>query len=190
MLSWIMQQPMVIIAIGLVVVAFLLYAWMQTSRRWLIYAAAGTALGVTGVVLAEQAIETDDEAIRRRVRQIAAAVEENDHTAVLGFIARDAEDCRKAAQFELPTYVFQDCTVASMKEITVDQDRTPKIAKAVILVWVYTTAPNFGFFEPIRGDRIIELKLREEGPKNWLITDYDHWDPRQHRFRRSSDPSE
>ncbi len=175
-MTWITQQPIVIILIGVLLVIGFLFIWSRTAKSWPLYA-AGVALLLTGVCVgAERYFESDDEVIRDTVLQLARAVRSNDVEAIVTHIAPQAQHCSKKVKEEMPGYVFKNCHVVQFNRLEVKPNTGRKTAQVEFAVIAFVTPHSFGFSEPTYARRTVELDLIEGADGQWLITDYTHWD--------------
>ena len=111
MMNLIFEQPFWIGFMGMVLTIVLLGVWAIAGKRDAGIAAL-VALGLTGILVAlGVAVETDREAIRRTIAEIAEDVESNDLNRVLSHVASSATSIRTEASTEFPRYRFDAVTV-------------------------------------------------------------------------------
>ncbi len=176
-MTWLLQEPLYIAILGVVAIAMLGFAWLQTRFQALLYATLA-AIVVTGLLLAvEHWVETDAERVEKTLHEIAAAVERNDLPAVMQFAASGAIDARSRLENEFPRYHFERVSIKHNLEVKIDYDRQPAEATATFNVVVVGTAKSLSgrFHVP----RFVEVKLVEENGQ-WRVSDYRHWSPQRH----------
>lgn len=176
-MTWLLQEPLYIAILGVVAVAMLGFAWLQTRVQALLYATLA-AVVVTGLLLAvEHWVETDQERVAKTLHEIAAAVERNDLQATLRYAASGADEARARVEAEFPRYHFERVSIKHNLEVKINYDRQPPEATATFNVVVVGTAKSLAgtFHVP----RFVEVKLVEQNG-HWRVSDYHHWQPQQY----------
>ena len=110
-MTWLVEEPLYIAILGVVMLAFLGYAWMQTGYRWLLHATLGIAALTVGLLLLEHLVETEPERIEATLRRIGRDVERNDLDAILSHVYSGASDTLALAKSEFPRYTFRDVNI-------------------------------------------------------------------------------
>ena len=95
MSNWFVEDSTPVLVWGAIFEAVLIFALVKTGRLWLLYAMAGLALVVGGIVWHEKHTITDAKQIRATLNEAAAAMERNDLPAVLRIHLADGD--RRAA---------------------------------------------------------------------------------------------
>jgi len=82
--DWLFEGRTSVYAILAALAVFLLLAWWQMRKRWLLYAVVATAVLVGVYALLDKAVETDREQIVRKLQEMVAAV--NAHNLGAAFV--------------------------------------------------------------------------------------------------------
>jgi hypothetical protein len=127
-MNWFVEQPLVIVFLGVGICLALGAAWSNTGRKELLYALGLVLLLTVAGVAVSNAVVTDREAIRTSVLQIAAAVQRNDRTELYKHIHSSASELKRKAEAELPNYQFTECRVTRFHKIDVDRSAEPHSA--------------------------------------------------------------
>ncbi len=177
-MTWIFDQPAWIIVMGVVVAAILGMLWANTGRNyWLILLGSVIALTV-GLLVAERLVETDQEALRRTVHEIADDVEKNDRTLLNKYIHSQATALQQKANSELPNYNFSECTVTKIYVVKVEGDQPPRKSSVEFMV---RAAGDFKLGADAFGGqniyRFVTLFFEQEADGKWRVVDYAHSEP-------------
>src|SRR5436853_6224903 len=125
-MSWLYEQPIVIVALGVALILALGGAWSASGRKELLYAiGAAFVLLVVGLIV-ENRVDTDREAIRTTVSQIARDVQRNDRRAVLAHIYSGSPQLRRQAETELSKYEFTELRITKIHLVDVDRQAEPQ----------------------------------------------------------------
>jgi hypothetical protein len=173
-MTWIVEEPLYIAILGVVTLAFLGFAWMQTGYRSLLHAAIGVAALTVGLLLLEHMVDTEPERIEETLRHIARDVERNDHDAIYAHIYSGAPETLAVARSEFPRYRFDRATIKHNVEITLDTQANPPLARASFHVGVDVQEVAAG--QVWRTSRYVEVTMRKEGGQ-WKISEYSHSEP-------------
>ena len=84
MFDWLFEGRTSVYAILAALAVFLLLAWWQMRKRWLLYGVVATAVLVGVYALLDKAVETDSEQIVRKLQEMVAAV--NAHNLDAAFV--------------------------------------------------------------------------------------------------------
>jgi hypothetical protein len=82
--DWLFEGRTSVYAILVALAVFLLLAWWQMRKRWLLYGVVATAVLVGVYALLDKAVETDREQIVRKLQEMVAAV--NAHNLDAAFV--------------------------------------------------------------------------------------------------------
>lgn len=175
-MNFIYEQPFWVGFLGSILALGLLVAWAYSARR---EAAIGAfvALALTGaLVTAGLAIETDREAVKRTLAQIAVDVESNDLSRVLSHISPQATSIRAEAQAEFPRYRFEAVEIKwQLLEIEIeDSPAGEKRAHATFNVVVTGDLRSAGVGSQTV-PRYVEVDFVKEG-EAWKVAGYAHDD--------------
>ena len=166
------EQPIflsiLLAALGL---AFL-YVWTRGAPK-ISGIIGGIALALIPLIwLVATAIETDDEAIRGMISQVAADVEANDFDSVYASIHESRPDIKRRAKSELPNYEFTRARVGTFRKVRVLEDRSPRQAVADLNAAVRVSVSSHGLKNQAVVRRL--LLLLEETDDGWKVIDYEH----------------
>jgi hypothetical protein len=177
-MTWLLEQPLVIILLGVGLILALGAAWSASGRQELLYAAgAALALLVAGLVI-ERVVVTDREAIRRTLQEIARDVKNNNHRALVQHIHASAAQLRQKADAELPNYRFTECRVTKIHKIEVDGSAEPHSAVVEFNIIAAGTFKVSGLGELSETvPRWVKLQMLREKDGRWTVADYEHDSP-------------
>lgn len=168
-----LESPWPAIALGLLTASLLAVAWYNTrdSRlRLAILAVCGVTLLL---VLVECLVVTDREAIAETLEQTAVALESNEISRVMAFLAPDADRIRADAQRYLPGVQISDANVGGDLEVTINRLINPPTARATFTGRISGANRNPAERAPYDNFvRRFTLTLRQDGHR-WLITGYE-----------------
>lgn len=167
-----LESPWTIAVSGLVVVVACVVVWIQTGHRVAVACAAlGSLITLLLLAICIQ-IETDREAIKRTINEVAEAIEQNDHARVFSYIHPGAGEGIARARAELPQYEFSDARVTRVKSISVNQETSPPTALAEfnVVVAVRRSGQN------VKVARFVKVYFMQENGR-WLVRDYEHFEP-------------
>jgi len=149
------------------------------KNRTLLATILATAVVLIGGVALERCIETDREALRRTLKEISAAIKDDDFAAVNTFIAPDAEKLRGLAaagmnQAKLSVVHFGNV------DIKVNDATVPTTAELRFIVTFRGRSKNNSFLwgDADYLDRFRFTAIFEKHDKRWLATDEILFDDR------------
>lgn len=165
-MSELMEQPVLIIAIGVVTVIIMISGLIKTGHKGLIFALIAAILLFGGLLAAERMIKTDREQIRETLLEAAAAVERNDVDGVLQFIHSSKKDVRSRVRTELPRRPITSVRITQIREIRIGEGNSKK-----------ATAEFFVRIEGTYGKtvRFATVDFRPENGQ-WKVFDFEHQD--------------
>ena len=169
-----MEQPLVIIAIGMLTMVILCGGLIKTGHRGLIVAILVALLLFGGLLTAERMIVTDREQLRDELRDIAQSVRQNDLDGILQHIHPKGERISNAARMYVGRFEFTAARVTKFHEFKINANRTPPQATVEFMARVEgrihgTAGPT----EPAVRYLIVEFEKKD---KRWLIYDYEDRD--------------
>jgi hypothetical protein len=183
-MTWLFEQPLIIVALGVTLILGLGAAWSASGRKELLYAVGATlALLVVGLVI-ERVVVTDREAIRQTLLEIASHVRNNDHAALRQRIHTSASDLKRKADSELPRYQFTECRITRIHKIDVDTSAAPHSAMVEFNIVASGTFKVEGAEVTDTVPRWVQLQLLREDDGRWTVSGYDHAAPQQMMFQR------
>lgn len=135
-MEWLAENFVTILVVGGLLTLVLGIAYSQTRHRGLLLGALGVGLLTLICLLWERATETPREAVRQTILDLAQALETNDLSQVLPFLASDAQALRQEAQQRLPLVEITEANVKSDLKVTfteTDQSAAEATFHAVIM---------------------------------------------------------
>lgn len=174
---WFLEQPLVVLFVGSVLVAVSAVAWVQTQHpRALQAAVLSLAALVAGLVL-ERWVVTPAEQVEASVYGVAQALESNDLPAVTAFLASSAEDLRQEVQTYLRLVTVNKISIKSNLKVTISGSSAATARfNAVATVSGRGGTPSD---QPVPRLLIVHFRL-EQG--QWRIVSYEAFDPRGEAF--------
>ncbi|HJS06447.1 MAG TPA: hypothetical protein VJ809_02275 [Pirellulales bacterium] len=154
-------------------------AWTASGRKELLYALGGVLLLAVVMLIVERIVETDTEAIRRTLGEIARDVQANDLERVLSHIAKGNPSLVQKAQNEMPHYDFTECRVTKIHKTDIDASAEPRSALVEFNVRFDGKFGEGGFEMRGPGVRWIELQMVRETDGQWRVQNYRHAPPQQ-----------
>jgi hypothetical protein len=173
-MTWIVEEPLYIAILGVVTLAFLGFAWMQTGYRALLNAAIGAAALTVGLLLLEYLVDTEPERIEATLHRIARDVERNDHEMIYSHVYSGAPETLAWAKQEFPRYRFERATIKRNLEIVLDMNANPPAAHASFNVRVDVTDVATGHLW--YGAAFVEVTMRKEGDR-WTVEECSYDEP-------------
>lgn len=170
-MSELMEQPVLIVAIGIVTVIIMISGLIKTGHKGLIFALIAAVLLFGGLLAAERLIKTDREQIRETLIDAAAAVERNDVDGVLQLIHSSKTDFQSRVRSQLPRYSIDRVRITQIREIKIDEGASKK-----------ATAKFFVRVDSAHGNtvRFATVDFRPERGQ-WKMFDFEHKDFREGR---------
>ena len=178
MLEILFEHPVIVGAIGALTVAVAIFLWIQTAKSAALWTASGLLLATILAVWLSVSITTDRERLTQVLYDCASALQENDIDGVCSFIHPNAASGVQHARSELPRYEFSAARVTRIKDISVNDDTTPRTAIAQFNVYVEVNAMGQKFKVP----RFVKVYFMLHNDE-WRVHEYEHFDP-QEGFRR------
>ena len=172
-MTWITENPIPLFILGLIAQIILGIALWQTGRGWIVWVMIALALVSIGLIGAEIVLISPKEEVTDTLDELAAALETNDHSKVLAFIAPEASAMRADAARRLKEVKISEATVTGNLQIKFDPPPDPSKPIA--------TATFIGRFkakllkETTPYDNALlrfKVHFRKENGK-WLVTGYD-----------------
>jgi hypothetical protein len=170
-MSWVVEEPLYIVILGVITLAFVGFAWMQTGYRSLLHAAIGVAALTVGLLLLEHLVETEPEAIERTVRQIGREAEANRRDVVYSYVYSGAPETLAEAKREFPRWEFSRVSIKRNFETVVNMNDNPPSAEVSFNVVVDVKQVN-GYYDGPAAS-FVRLTMRKEGDQ-WKVAEYSH----------------
>ena len=173
--SWLYEQPLVIVALGVSLILALGAAWSASGRKELLYACGVAFVLLVAGLIVEKVVVTDREAVRSTVLQIAHDVQHNDRRAVLAHIYSGSPQLRKQAEAELAKYQFTELRITRIHLIDVDRQAEPR--SAIVEFNVVGSGSERGGLEIEHIARWVKLHMLREKDGRWTVADFEHDSP-------------
>ncbi|MGA2796255.1 MAG: hypothetical protein ABSE63_01620 [Thermoguttaceae bacterium] len=166
-MSLLFENPLRIIFIGIVIEAVLGIVLLRTGRGALLWAMLGVlALTLAGVVV-ERLVVTDKERVEMTLDGITSALEANDLTRVLSYIAPGAVGTRSRAAWAMGRIEVQSARIYRL-EITFNRLTYPMTARAAFFGHISYRDRQGEIPYNNYGSRFI-VDLRKQGDA-WVVT--------------------
>lgn len=176
-MSWLLERPVTIVAFGVVAVAVLVAALVQTGRRSFLHGAVAAVALTAGMLILERLVVTDVEQITAMLHELADDLARNDHPAILDHISVTAPELRQQAQKILQQVVIDSASIKRNLKVAVPPNRSTPVATASFNA-VIVASDRHGVVTDQPYPRFFILDLRKENGR-WRVTRYEHHDPRQ-----------
>ncbi len=176
-MSWLLDSPTTVVVLGGITALVFGAIWLQTGRKIELYVMLAIITGVAGVLTAGKFWKTDRQQVKSTLYQIARDVERNDINAVLAHLHPRMSAVRQRAAHEMPSYEFKSVKIKQNLKIELFPAESPPRAVTSFNV-VVTASDRTGFISDRQVPRFVHVTFVKVGD-DWLITDYDHDDPRE-----------
>ncbi|MGI9518577.1 MAG: hypothetical protein ACR2NP_16090 [Pirellulaceae bacterium] len=171
-MEFIAGNSLILVIIGVVITLILAAMYLGThDRRVLPFVAVGGLFIVVPIII-DYGIETPEETLQKRVRQLARHVRQNDVPGALEFFDPKMEPVRNRMMREMPQYDFSLCNVTGTPSVkfTNESKTTAKVKFVVAFNLAIQGQQQMG----LRG---VTLEFRKTHDGHWLITHYRHYHP-------------
>ena len=186
-MTWLFEQPLIIVVLGVSIILGLGAAWSASGRKGLLYAMAAALVLLIACLVMERLVVTDREAIRATLLRIARDVQSNDRRAVVRHIYSNAPDLKKRADAELPNYQFTECRVTRIHLIDVDSQAEPRSAIAEFNIIATATVRQPGFEVTDTVPQWVRLHMLREKDGRWTVAEYEHDAPQRMIMNRPTE---
>ena len=170
-MSWLFEDPTLVIASGALIEALLVVALVKSGRAPLIFAMIGVLILALGGVFIEQVVVTEREQVEAALEGVSQALEANDVQGVLAWIDRDAVSLRAEVRDKVPQAHISEVRLFDLR-INVNHYVTPPTAQADFTGRIRGTYRGEG---RASGDGMVLRRLtvdfRQQGDR-WVITGY------------------
>jgi hypothetical protein len=170
-----LENPYLILIGGLLAVAGCVVLLVRSGRVGFLYAAFGSAALCLALLLLERLVVTEREQVAAALDGLAAALETNEISKVLEFLAPDGPRIRAAAEQRLPAVEVQDAHVGGDLRITINELTSPPGATATFTGRI-RAKDRAGVFPYENYLRRFTLQLRKQNGR-WLLYDYQEAAP-------------
>jgi low affinity Fe/Cu permease len=170
-MSWVLEQPVPIIFIGVVTVAILFGGLVKTGKKWLLYVMIGAAIFFAALVVVEQLVVTARERVENTVYQIARDVESNEVEAVVRHLSKARPELRSQARRYMSYLEIEQAKVKPDLKVELNFGQDPPTATAKFHAVIMGSDPG----GQVRNQRypkgfIVRFVL-EDGA--WYVYDYE-----------------
>ena len=165
-MNWLLQNPLIIVVTGLIIEVLLFLALQQSGKKSVAWLMAGVAVLTAGLISLERWVVTPEEAIRAKLYEIAADLQNNDVEAVIAHISRRATEQQEEARKRIKNVTFKEVSVKEIADVEIADP--PERGSVRVRV---KAAGNVG---PFQGTDIREFKVYfalEDGV--WKIRGWD-----------------
>ena len=176
-MTWLFEEPLPILFVGVTVEAILAAVLVQTGQRAVLGAMVGTAVLFGGLLLLEKLVETETELVERTLDTIVRDLKKNDVDAVLEHISSQAVSARERLRTMLPQAAIDDVKIKSNLEIMIRPELNPPMAVArfnAVFVGSYRGPVAASGRYPVF---LVVTLFKEEG--RWKIGDYERHNPQK-----------
>lgn len=185
-MSWLLESPVWIVAIGVAVVAICGGGWVKTGHRAFIALVIAAVLCTLALFVLERLVVTDREAVRSKLHQMARDVEKNNLDLVLSHIHSQAPpSIASKVRSEFPRHTFRSVDIKPNVQIDVFPDRRPPRAEAKFLVELNGDFVN-GQYPGQRVLLSVLIIFNQEDDGEWKLADYEYELAQDALFRRRS----
>lgn len=176
---WLMEQPLIIVGVGSMLVAVLVGGLLQTGKHILLYAAVGVVLLTIGLLGLERSVLTPREAVKATLHVIAHDLEQNDVEAILTHISEHRAELRKQAKREMERWEIVKVDIKRNLKVEVVSERGMDVAEAkfncIVEVKARRGITAGGEF---RSPLFFQVQFKKENDQ-WRIRSYEMSDPRE-----------
>jgi len=172
-MTWHLEQPLPIIAMGALLFAMLLGGLIKTGRRGLLGAMIAVVFATIGMLMLERIVVTPGEQIAATLQQLARDIQTNEPSLVFQHISATAEPLRNDAEMALERIEIHKVTVKSNLETEISANGEKATARfnasfdASAKSGLVNNQHAAWFF-------VVDF-VKQQG--RWLVTDYKRYDP-------------
>lgn len=169
-MTWLAEHSLPIWIFGLLLVflAWVTYLNLRTTKSLLLIPAAVALLAA--MLLAEWLIETPGEAVRRRLYEMADAIEADDLQTTLTYISTSAGEVRAEAESLMPQVQVETANVVEVPTIDVNMAAQPPRATVQVHAFVNVTEHRNGMKQGVM-DWLQVVFVLEDG--RWVVQEYE-----------------
>jgi hypothetical protein len=161
--------------VGILALAVLAAALIQTGRGWLAYAMLAVALLTAGLLVLEYTVVTPAEEVEAALDQLARDLETSDVEAVVRHISERAPALRDEARRALERVVISSVRIKPNLKIAVLADRNPPFAEAKFNAVARLRDKAGQFVERPQAYFFVVTLRKENGV--WRVRRYEMHDP-------------
>ena len=172
-MTWVLEEPIYILILGAITLAFLGFALMQTGYRKLFHAMLAVAALTAGLLILERTVQTPREQVEADLEAIARDVESNNLEAICSHVYSGAPETLEDARREFPNYTFEKVNIKNNVEVVFEKGPEPPQATATFNVVVSVRTGGMDFPHVAR---FVTVTLRFENG-HWRVEKYAHRQP-------------
>ena len=163
-MTWLLEEPLPIIVLGVLVEIFLVVAFFLTGKRSVLLGMLGVAVLAGMGLMLERAVVTDREQIEVWFDKGITALEARDTPTLLGMIDPQAAQVRSDVQRALGMVKFKNVAITDL--VIVVHSTEPVTATADVTVKFSVNDPKIPYEHGLQKAR---LGMKKVGEK-WLVT--------------------
>jgi hypothetical protein len=169
-MTWLMENPAAIIAIGVVIEIALAVALLTTGRGLVLGLMLLAAVTTCGMLVLERYVITDREAVRVTLDQAAHSLTTNNADRVLNFVDPQATDLRQHVKTVLQQFDFQDASIGGDVDMQINAAANPPTATATFFAHIRARGRHGNTIGREQAIERLRVDLhRVDG--RWLVTD-------------------
>ena len=172
-MTWLLEEPIYILILGVLMLAFLGFALMQTGYRKIFHAMLAVVALTAGLLLLESLVLTEREQLEADLETIARDVESNNLEAILAHVYSGAPEILARAEREFPNYTFDKVDIKNNVEVAFEMDHQPP--KAVVTFNVVVGVRHGTMDFPHVPRFVVVTMMLEDG--HWRVAEYSHDQP-------------
>ncbi len=176
-MSLFLEQPLPILAGGILAVAICLAALLKSGRLAFLYLAGGLGVLTLLMLLIESRVVTPREEIENTLATIAADVESNDLDRVLRHVSHYQEGVRATAEHALRRVVIHRVAVKRNLEVEFSTDANPPTARASFNAVVVGSEKKGTVRDQTAPIFFIVDFVKEDG--DWKVVTYERHPPQK-----------
>lgn len=187
-MQFLFENAVLVGVVGAVLTGLTAFAGGRLSDRRLLLGSAALLMVTILLVAISIAIETDREQLKRTMREIASAVEQNQHEKVFSYFHPNASLGVQHAKSEVPRYRFHQASVTSVRSMTLNPRTNPPsaITEFIAAFKVSSDRPD-AYGADFNSRRFVKVYWMKHQDR-WLVHDYEHSDFMQGFTNRNGIP--
>lgn len=174
-MTTLLESPFPALVGGVLLTVMLAAGWLKTGRRSLVFLAVLVALLAGGLVVVERMVVTDRELLEQTLHEIARDVERGRIETILEHFHPEAEEAKREAAAELPSYRIQSIRIKRGIEIELRPKHDPPEAQVDFNV-VVTGSDAGGVIGERQVPRFVSVRFWKDGDR-WRVRSYRHAEP-------------
>ena len=176
MMTTLFEEPGFAIVGGGILVVVMAIFWLTSGMRGFLIAGLAILVATFGLVLMEQMVVTDYEAVQETLQKIAIDAEKNDASLLYPYISSQTEkgeQLRAIVRSDFNSYIIDRITIDDNLKVLMFPKLSPPRAEATFTVFVKGSERSSGNRPPSAIPAAIKVTMfQEEG--DWKIAEYDY----------------